>query len=193
MQAQLMNDSFLSSLLPPTPETVHHVLSQVGFSSRFEEQDFELSDASLSSSQDFGNAQYEALYPLGVQPPLQPLHSRPRVQDPQFTALLDETRSIATSSDFSYVLEVCLDRATDLLFSGLEESVFASSDSIHGEEVRIRLAGLLPDLARWSQLALRALPNELIDVSCIFLPSFRCLAFIDLPVVALRIYWIRGK
>ncbi|KAG2006743.1 hypothetical protein CC2G_014493 [Coprinopsis cinerea AmutBmut pab1-1] len=31
------------------------------------------------------------------------------------------------------------------------------------EEVRIRLAGLLPGLARWSQLALRGVPNEFVD------------------------------
>ena len=33
------------------------------------------------------------------------------------------------------------------------------------EEVKVRLAGLLPGLARWSQLALNAVPNELVDVS----------------------------
>lgn len=31
------------------------------------------------------------------------------------------------------------------------------------EEVKVRLAGLLPGLARWSQLALNAVPNELVD------------------------------
>jgi peroxin-3 len=31
------------------------------------------------------------------------------------------------------------------------------------EEIKIRLAGLLPGLARWSQLALNAVPNELVD------------------------------
>jgi hypothetical protein len=37
------------------------------------------------------------------------------------------------------------------------------------EEIKIRLAGLLPGLARWSQLALNAVPNELVDVSlCLF-------------------------
>lgn len=70
-----------------------------------------------------------------------------------------------SSSDFERVLEVCLDRATDVLFEGLEKGVFIQSDTIPGEEVRIRLAGLLPGLARWSQLALNGLPNELVDVS----------------------------
>jgi peroxin-3 len=39
------------------------------------------------------------------------------------------------------------------------------------EEIKIRLAGLLPGLARWSQLALNAVPNELVDVSLRFFGS----------------------
>ena len=31
-------------------------------------------------------------------------------------------------------------------------------------EVKMRLAGMLPGLARWSALALNGLPNELVDV-----------------------------
>ncbi|KAJ6471835.1 Peroxin-3-domain-containing protein [Mycena vitilis] len=43
-------------------------------------------------------------------------------------------------------------------------AVFANGEGAEpGEEVRIRLAGLLPGLARWSSLALNGLPNELID------------------------------
>ena len=74
-----------------------------------------------------------------------------------------------SSADFARVLEVCLDRATDVMFDGLENNVFKPSGSLAGEdrieEVRIRLAGLLPGLAKWSHLALNGLPNELIEVS----------------------------
>jgi len=78
------------------------------------------------------------------------------------------------SSDFAGVLEVCLDKATEVLFEGLEKNVYGrnyAAAAAHGvgeqvgaEVERIRLAGLLPGLARWSQLALNGLPNELVDV-----------------------------
>jgi peroxin-3 len=86
------------------------------------------------------------------------------------------------SSDFAVVLEVCLDRATEVLFEGLEKNVYGRDAAAHvaggedgavGVEVeRIRLAGLLPGLARWSQLALNGLPNELVDVRLPFLFSY---------------------
>lgn len=84
--------------------------------------------------------------------------------DPVFTSLLAETRNTIVSADFERVLEVCLDRATELLFDGLERNVFDESTN-GGEESRLRLASLLPGLARWSHLAVNGLPNELVDVS----------------------------
>ncbi|KAF8632834.1 hypothetical protein AX15_001664 [Amanita polypyramis BW_CC] len=99
------------------------------------------------------------------------------VQDPPFISLIEETRAIITSPDFEYVLESCLDRATAVLFDGLEKSVFVSSDSAPGEEVRIRLAGLLPGFARWSRLALYGLPNELVD-NVLGLEEVTCLSAI---------------
>ncbi|KAJ7071941.1 Peroxin-3 [Mycena amicta] len=121
---------FHTTLLPQTPETTQHVLTQGGYA---------------SSSR--------LLPPASTQE-----------EDP-FTTLLDETRAIICSPDFAYVFEACLDRATDVLLSSVENAVFApSADTVTpGEEVRIRLAGLLPGLARWSDLALNGLPNELID------------------------------
>jgi peroxin-3 len=71
-----------------------------------------------------------------------------------------------------------------VLVDGLRENVFIDSTTTNApeglsatnpidltaveevrEEVKVRLAGLLPGLARWSQLALNAVPNELVDVS----------------------------
>lgn len=86
---------------------------------------------------------------------------------PAFDSLLQETRSLLSSSDFSVVLEVCLERATEILFNGLQKDVFVEAGSVAdecGEEIKLRLAGLLPGMARWSHLALHGLPNELIDV-----------------------------
>ncbi|KAG6902355.1 hypothetical protein C0995_001152 [Termitomyces sp. Mi166 len=156
--------NFLSSLLPPTPETVHHVLAQGGFPSQssipapydlLEFDDISAASSQLSQSQHLQHPHLPATLP--------PI--RPHPQDPAFLSLLDETRSIINSSDFPCVLESCLDRATEVLFAGLEKSVFISSEPNlpPGEPIRIRLAGLLPGLSRWSHLALDALPNELVD------------------------------
>jgi len=65
------------------------------------------------------------------------------------------------------VLELGLDRAMEVLFDGLQKNVFIDSNSPLDEPQdfsRMRLAGLLPGLARWSHLALNGLPNELVDV-----------------------------
>ncbi|KAG6808955.1 hypothetical protein H0H92_002242, partial [Tricholoma furcatifolium] len=152
---------FLSSLLPSTPETVQHVLTQGGhppnsISAPYDLLEFD--DISATSSQ-LSHSQHLPHVPAT----LPPIHPQP--QDPAFIALLEETRSIITSSDFACVLESCLDRATEVLFTGLEKSVFVSSEPglPPGEPVRIRLAGLLPGLSRWSHLAMNALPNELVD------------------------------
>lgn len=106
-------------------------------------------------------------YGLPVDALVSSLGQRPYLppgQDPQFTLLHDETRSILSSPDFSCVLEICLDRATEILFSDLDETVFSKSDHNGGDEARIQLAGLLPGLANWSDSTLRGTPNEMVDV-----------------------------
>ncbi|KAJ6498834.1 Peroxin-3 [Mycena sanguinolenta] len=119
---------FHTTLLPQTPETTQHVLTQGGYASQLPPRG--------SSSE----------------------------RDP-FTHLLEETREIICSPDFACVFDACLDRATEVLLTSVESAVFAPAmdGTVPGEEVRIRLAGLLPGLARWSQLALNGLPNELVD------------------------------
>ena len=97
--------------------------------------------------------------------------------DPTFTYLLSETRVLLQSSNFELVLERSLDKAMEILFDGLQKNVFVDPDtnvdnvgvglSVE-DSVRLRLAGLLPGLARWSHLAINSLPNELVDVSVPF-------------------------
>ncbi|KAJ7594055.1 Peroxin-3 [Mycena floridula] len=87
----------------------------------------------------------------------------PEIQDPQFASFLSETQTILRSSDFSCVLEMCLDRATDILCADLDDMVFVAPPEIPGEDVRIQLASMLPGLASWSESVLKKLPNELID------------------------------
>jgi peroxin-3 len=150
--------SFHTTLLPQTPETTQHVLTQGGY-------------ASLTHSQ----------------PP------QSSEKDP-FSVLLEETRAIICSADFSCVLEACLDRATEVLLSSVESAVFANSTeaTVPGEEVRIRLAGLLPGLARWSHLALNGLPNELIDVGFPSLSSALVVRLMFFSVLC-RISWMYGR
>lgn len=93
-------------------------------------------------------------------------HSHSDTHEPAFTALLEETRDLLTSSDFGLVLERALDRSTTLLFDGLSQNVFVGEED--EGEVRLRTAGVLPGLARWSSLALNGMPNELVDVRIFF-------------------------
>lgn len=90
-----------------------------------------------------------------------PAHSD--THEPAFTALLEETRDLLTSSDFALVLERALDRATALLFDGLSQNVFVGEEGEGEGEVQLRTAGVLPGLAKWSSLALNGMPNELVD------------------------------
>ncbi|KAH7920105.1 hypothetical protein BV22DRAFT_1050594 [Leucogyrophana mollusca] len=102
--------------------------------------------------------------------------------DPHFTGLLAQTRSYLLSPDFALVLEAALVRATECGWMN-DGTVMGGGDEARGgdtgedgysqlqresarekEEVKVRLVGLLPGLAKWSQLALNGLLNELIDI-----------------------------
>lgn len=116
----------MSTLLPPTPDSMQRILVQGGI----------------------------------------PQMSAMRAS-PAFDKLLEETRSLLQSPDFSIVLESCLDRATDTLFKSIRDTIFVqggSSVNEDGAPLQLRLAGLLPGMARWSHLAFNGLPNELVDV-----------------------------
>jgi len=118
--------SFMSTLLPPTPDSMQRILVQGGI----------------------------------------PQMSAMRAS-PAFDRLLGETRSLLQSPDFSIVLESCLDRATDILFKSIKDTIFIQGGSKveeDGSPLQLRLAGLLPGMARWSHLAFNGLPNELVDV-----------------------------
>jgi len=118
--------SFLSSLIPPTPEQLKDVLVQGGLS-----------------------------------------YSMASLEDTPFLQLVEETRDFISSADFGKVLEVCLDNATDVMFDGLRRSLFpaAPSEVPQPPQEKIRFAGLLPGIARWSHAAVNGTPNELVEVS----------------------------
>jgi peroxin-3 len=136
--------SFLSALLPSTPETLNHVLERAGL-------------------------RVSPPAHLGL-PPVQfsSASSRRRQEqgaDAVFAALLGEAGAALASEDFGTVVAAALDVGTDTLLEGLLKSAFGEGPWEEEDEPRVRLAGLLPGLARWSRLALTGLPNELVDVS----------------------------
>ncbi|KAF8649441.1 hypothetical protein AX16_005806 [Volvariella volvacea WC 439] len=175
--------NFFSSLLPSTPETTQHVLVQGGYKPSTSSIPTDLEPYFLHSRlpshpsssllpQSNTDSPYDTYTHSHSQSP------QTYLDDPAFLDLLTETHHIITSEEFAYVLEVLLDQATEVLVSGLDKAVFKSSggvaippplassslSNLEGEEeVRIRLAGLLPGLAKWSKETLEGLPNVLVD------------------------------
>ncbi|KIK22511.1 hypothetical protein PISMIDRAFT_102302 [Pisolithus microcarpus 441] len=159
---------FYPCLLPPTPETTAHVLAQGG--------------APLVLPPP---SQQDRITVHGREREVDPFDQVARQEsallsslqsDPRFISLLDETRAYLSGPDFAYALTCALDRATGVLIDHLHKRVFVDTESTLGpaeektsdkdgreDELKIRLVGLLPGLARWSQLALNATPNELVD------------------------------
>ena len=62
-------------------------------------------------------------------PPLLPPNLQAHLDDPGFSALLEETRTILCSSDFSRVLEVCLDSATEILYTNNINNIGGTASS----------------------------------------------------------------
>lgn len=104
--------------------------------------------------------------------------------DPTLCALIDETKDVIESSDFSRLLKLSLDTVFGVFEGtlrptfGVEPRAIASDTSPvelikiqeikdDDEEVekgrRIRLATLFPAVARQSQLAIHGVPNEYVD------------------------------
>jgi peroxin-3 len=87
--------------------------------------------------------------------------------DPVTRSLIKETVTYVTSADFGTVFGACLDRVTDILIQGLREGVFEGGqedDDSKVEKHSVRLAAMLPAVARWSHLAVNGIPNPLVEV-----------------------------
>lgn len=103
--------------------------------------------------------------------------------DRTLRSLLNETRSFISSADFGVVLGLCLDRGTETLIGGLRDNVYehqythtpirigegrggeeGEEEDGEGAGAKVRLAALLPAVARWSHLAVNGMPNELVEV-----------------------------
>ncbi|KAL0059412.1 peroxin [Marasmius tenuissimus] len=169
--------TFEHSCVPQTRELVERTLRLGGWAeadTQFElslENDDLLSSPLLSSEVESSQLSYDlesrVIAPNLVRllpPNLRPLNpsTSNTIEDTQFTHLIDETRTLLMSSDFTYVLDVCLDHTVGLLMDSLEQGVLLKNDS--GEETpRIRMASLLPPLAHWSKQTLVGLPSEAVD------------------------------
>ncbi|OJA20824.1 hypothetical protein AZE42_08965 [Rhizopogon vesiculosus] len=196
---------FLSSLLPPTPETTAHVLAQGGALPQVPSEHSSFPTSSIHEYGDslpiVGPTPRVGMFPTppssipasspsppsslpspNISSPPQTSTHPTELNDPIFSSLLSQTRSYLSGPDFTYALTAALDRATSVMVDGLRAKVFIDSSTTNvreglsandpidltveeevREEVKVRLAGLLPGLARWSQLALNAVPNELVD------------------------------
>lgn len=87
--------------------------------------------------------------------------------EPELRSLLDETKDFLESPDSSVVLRSCLDKAFAQLSSNLAH-LFVDDSVPQGNATRfeelqdkkVRLAAVLPALARASHSVLTAVPNE---------------------------------
>ncbi|KAH8112871.1 Peroxin-3 [Phellopilus nigrolimitatus] len=140
--------NFLSTILPPTPETLALVFGEGGVPGYHSSRNSTPSSSRL---------------PHYLPPTSEPHRLNPE-SDPTFARLLAELRGTVASPAFAHVLEAALDRATDALLDGLRKSVFGGIDAAADVEVeKPRLANLLPGLARWAHGALDTVPNGLVD------------------------------
>ncbi|KAL5497833.1 PEX3 [Sanghuangporus vaninii] len=144
--------NFLSTIVPPTPETLALVFGEGGV------------PGYRSSSSTALPCLSSPFIPPSSQASARGYPRNPE-SDAGFAQLLSELRSTASSPAFANLLEVALDRATDVLLDGLRKNVFHTMDNAETdvEIEKPRLANLLPGLARWSHLALNTVPNELVD------------------------------
>ncbi|KAL4260265.1 Peroxisomal biogenesis factor 3 [Pleurotus pulmonarius] len=163
---------FLSTLLPPTAEMTNRVLSEGGFFPT-PTSNPHFPPLPVSSHHPPPHVSSVPAAPPSSSTSMPPAHD----DDPQFSALVEETRRTIASPDFARVFDVCMERAVEVLFDDLEKEVyfpnsmqqqFVASEGSSGvlpggDEVRIKLAALLPGLTRWSRDVLNGLPNTLVD------------------------------
>ncbi|EUC61530.1 peroxin-3 protein [Rhizoctonia solani AG-3 Rhs1AP] len=86
--------------------------------------------------------------------------------DPALSTLLSASRTHISSADFAIALRKCLDFGTIAMKDGLIRSGEfgeTANTSADDESAKVKLAALLPGVARWTHLALNGVPNEIIE------------------------------
>lgn len=76
---------------------------------------------------------------------------------------MDQTASFIQSKDFTVVFDKAMDTCLDIFQTDLEANLFGGPD-VEGGEKKVKLASILPPVAKWSHLAVNGMPNELIEV-----------------------------
>lgn len=92
---------------------------------------------------------------------------------PALDALVSEARAWLHGADFALVLPAALVRAEGVLLAALESDLFRPDEENLEQRVgprirkiptkRVRLATLLPGVARWAHAAVQGHPDELVD------------------------------
>ncbi|CAE6496422.1 unnamed protein product [Rhizoctonia solani] len=86
--------------------------------------------------------------------------------DPSLSTLLSASHAHISSADFAIALRKCLDLGTIAMKDGLIRSGEfgeVSNTGLDDEGSKVKLAALLPGVARWTHLALNGVPNEIIE------------------------------
>ncbi|KAG8933352.1 peroxin [Tulasnella sp. 418] len=136
---ELTRANFLSAILPLTPAAIQMSLTEGGLP-------FEVIFPSISSRE--GQNERDS-----------------------FETLLEETKEFIESKDFELVLEKSLDAAFELLEAWIRTDIFEERESqgesggdILEEEPKMKLAAILPGIARWGHQAVNSIPTELVGV-----------------------------
>ncbi|KAG9083541.1 peroxin [Ceratobasidium sp. UAMH 11750] len=87
--------------------------------------------------------------------------------DPALSTLLTASHAHIVSADFALALRRCVDLGSIAMRDGLMRSgefgEAAASGAASDEGDKVKLAALLPGVARWTHLALNGVPNEIIE------------------------------
>ncbi|KAG8709750.1 peroxin [Ceratobasidium sp. 395] len=83
--------------------------------------------------------------------------------DPALSTLLTASHTHIASADFALALRRCVDLGTIAMRDGLMRSGEFGEAGTTGEGEKVKLAALLPGVARWTHLALNGVPNEIIE------------------------------
>ncbi|KAG8903511.1 peroxin, partial [Tulasnella sp. 417] len=90
------------------------------------------------------------------------------LRDSAFRTLMDDTRGLLNGQDFGVVFEKAMDWGVDWLLERIQREMFDTRCEDQGEgdekeEKRVKLAALLPGVARLSHTLVNSMPNEHIE------------------------------
>ncbi|KAG8987865.1 peroxin, partial [Tulasnella sp. 427] len=105
---------------------------------------------------------------------LSPEHVLSSLRDTAFRTLMDDTRVLLNGQDFGVVFDKAMDWSVDWLVERVQRDVFECTpeeqkegeqdeEGKDREEKKVKLAALLPGVARLSHTLVNSMPNELIE------------------------------